>query len=159
MAHAMPGHILDHYAEGEVGTVSLSESQQAVRDFHRVMVGDHVAPESPIDIEQYNGELRCALIEEEAGEFRSAWEARDRLGMIDALCDLLYVTLGAAVQMGVDLDPFFHEVHRANMAKGEGPLRADGKKLKPPGWVPPRIAETFARLYPLSRASEHDGSH
>jgi len=35
--------------------------------------------------------------------------------MIDALCDLLYVTAGAPVEMGVELGPFFDEVHASNM--------------------------------------------
>lgn len=56
---------------------------------------------------------------------------------IDGLCDLLYVTFGTAVAMGIDLDPFFEEVHRANMAKLDGPKREDGKQLKPEGWQPP----------------------
>lgn len=41
---------------------------------------------------------------------------------------------------GVDLLPFFMEVQRANMAKKDGPIREDGKRLKPPGWQPPQIA-------------------
>src|SRR5581483_1475446 len=95
-------------------SVSLAESQQQVRDFHRLMIGDVVAPSFPVLLDDYNGDLRCALIDEEAREFRAAWEARDRIGMIDALCDLLYVTLGAGVQMGVEIEPFFKEVHAAN---------------------------------------------
>jgi predicted HAD superfamily Cof-like phosphohydrolase len=61
--------------------------------------------------------------------------------MIDALCDVSYVTFGAAVEMGVDLDPFFDAVHAANMKKLEGPVRADGKRLKPADWKPPPIQE------------------
>jgi predicted HAD superfamily Cof-like phosphohydrolase len=36
----------------------------------------------------------------------------------------------------VDGDAVFGEVHRANMRKLDGPRRADGKLLKPPGWQP-----------------------
>jgi predicted HAD superfamily Cof-like phosphohydrolase len=66
--------------------------------------------------------------------------------MIDALCDLLYVTYGAASAMGVDLAPFFKLVHEANMAKLSGPVRADGKRLKPEGWAPPDIAGLLAKI-------------
>lgn len=61
--------------------------------------------------------------------------------VIDGLCDLLYVTFGTAVAAGIDLDPFFNEVHATNMAKLAGEKRADGKQLKPEGWRPPRIQD------------------
>lgn len=56
---------------------------------------------------------------------------------IDGLCDLVYVALGSAVAAGIDLDPHFSEVHRANMTKLDGPKRQDGKQLKPEGWKAP----------------------
>ncbi|HZT95786.1 MAG TPA: hypothetical protein VFB34_03005 [Chloroflexota bacterium] len=127
--------------------MALGRAQSCVAEFHRRMIGPEVAPDEPVAPAAYNGELRCSLIEEEAQEFRSAWEARDRLAMVDALCDLLYVTLGAGVEMGVDLDPFFREVHRANMNKVGGPVRADGKQLKPPGWSAPDLDTVYRRLF------------
>lgn len=56
---------------------------------------------------------------------------------VDGLCDLVYVTVGGAVDMGLDLDPHFELVHDANMRKLAGPKREDGKQLKPEGWVGP----------------------
>lgn len=56
---------------------------------------------------------------------------------IDGICDLTYVALGTAVAAGIDLDPHWQEVQRANMAKLGGGMRADGKALKPVGWEPP----------------------
>jgi predicted HAD superfamily Cof-like phosphohydrolase len=58
---------------------------------------------------------------------------------IDGLCDLIFVCLGAAVTWGIDLEPFWQEVVRSNMAKVGGPVREDGKRLKPEGWTPPDI--------------------
>lgn len=52
----------------------------------------------------------------------------------------------ASQALGVDLRPFFLEVHRTNMHKLEGPKREDGKQLKPPGWKPPRLAAMYDRL-------------
>jgi len=127
--------------------MSLEQAQDSVRAFHLVMIGSTVTPHEPVRLDEYNGELRCSLIDEEAREFRAAWEARDRLAMIDALCDLLYVTLGAGVEMGVELSPFFDEVHAANMKKVGGRIREDGKQLKPEAWAPPDIAGVFSRLY------------
>jgi predicted HAD superfamily Cof-like phosphohydrolase len=45
---------------------------------------------------------------------------------------------------GLDLVPFFAEVQRANMAKASGPVRADGKRLKPPDWVAPDLNGVLA---------------
>jgi predicted HAD superfamily Cof-like phosphohydrolase len=87
----------------------------------------------------YRGDLRVKLIKEEAQEFADAWFARDAAEMVDALCDILYVTYGAANELGVDLEPFFREVHRSNMEKEGGSLRSDGKIMKPKNWLPPRI--------------------
>jgi predicted HAD superfamily Cof-like phosphohydrolase len=91
------------------------------------------------------------LIEEELEEFREAVAKSDVVEMIDALCDLLYVTYGAAVALGVDIDPFFDEVHRANMAKRGAGQRHDGKQLKPVDWKAPRIAELLESIYRSAR--------
>ena len=92
------------------------------------------------------GELRASLIEEEARETVEAIRAGDLVQTIDGLCDLLCVVHGAALEFGVDLDPFWAEVHKTNMAKAGGPAREDGKVLKPEGWTPPRIAELLRTL-------------
>ena len=58
---------------------------------------------------------------------------------IDATHDLDYVVEGTRLECGVDGAPIAAEVHRANMAKAHGPMREDGKRLKPEGWTPPDI--------------------
>lgn len=52
----------------------------------------------------------------------------------------------AAEGIGVDLRPFFREVHRSNMHKLRGPVRDDGKQLKPPDWKPPRLLAMYNRV-------------
>lgn len=91
--------------------------------------------------------IRYDLIREEAAEFKQACKDQDLLEAIDALCDLLYVTYGAAVAMGIDLEPFFEEVQRANMEKTNGPKREDGKQLKPEGWYPPDHEQVYTNTY------------
>jgi predicted HAD superfamily Cof-like phosphohydrolase len=56
------------------------------------------------------------------------------------MADLDYVVEGTRLEFGIDGEPIAAEVHRANMAKTEGPVAPDGKRLKPPGWTPPDIA-------------------
>jgi predicted HAD superfamily Cof-like phosphohydrolase len=57
----------------------------------------------------------------------------------DGLCDLDYVVEGTRLEFGIDGGPVLEEVHAANMRKTDGPIREDGKRLKPPGWVGPDI--------------------
>ncbi|MBI3972280.1 MAG: hypothetical protein HY332_13425 [Chloroflexi bacterium] len=122
----------------------MTKEQAMVAEFHRLFglsAPDH------LDAESYPGELRVRLIQEEADEFAEAVQVGDVPEMIDALCDLLYVTYGAAVALGVDLEPFFQEVHRANMAKVGGHRRADGKWLKPANWQAPNIEGILRKRY------------
>ena len=122
----------------------MHKVQSQVRDFHRAM--GLPAPGAVTPLTREGARLRFDLITEEFGEFARAVGDPDApasfvsnvtTDQVDALCDLLYVVYGTAVQMGIDIEPFFELVHEANMKKGPGPMRADGKKLKPDGWQPP----------------------
>ena len=119
----------------------MHEAQRDIIDFHRVVVGipdyDTPAIRRP--------ELRAELIREEAAETVAAILRGDLLEAIDGMCDVLAVVYGTAAEFGIDLAPFWDEVHRSNMAKAGGPVREDGKRLKPPGWTPPDIAGVLAR--------------
>jgi predicted HAD superfamily Cof-like phosphohydrolase len=119
----------------------MSDMQQMVMEWHRKF--DIVISGTP---QIRRASLRCELIREEAAETIEAIERGDLVEAIDGMCDLLYVTFGAAVEFGVDLTPFFAEVHRTNMAKEGGSTRQDGKFIKPEGWQKPRIAEMLAEI-------------
>lgn len=96
---------------------------------------------SPVDA------LRIGLILEETGELATALGNRDFVETADALADLLYVVLGAAVTYGIDIGPVWAEVHRSNMAKFPGGVAlrdASGKIQKPPGWKPPDVGKIMA---------------
>ena len=129
----------------------MTKEQAMVAAFHRQF--GLTAPDN-VDLERFPGELRVRLIQEEADEFAAAVRERDLPEMVDALCDLLYVTYGAAVALGVDLEPFFAAVHEANMAKHGGYRRADGKWMKPNGWQPPDIGRLLRERHGWGRASE-----
>jgi NTP pyrophosphatase (non-canonical NTP hydrolase) len=59
-------------------------------------------------------ELHVNLIHEENTELKEAANIYD---VADALGDLLYVVLSAAVTYGINLKPVFDEIHRSNMTK------------------------------------------
>ena len=84
------------------------------------------------------------LIEEEYGELQEALEADDKLEQLDALVDILVVTMGAIRAAGWDGAGAWEEVMRTNFAKidpetGKVRKREDGKVLKPEGWQAPRL--------------------
>lgn len=90
--------------------------------------------------------LRERLINEEAKEFAYAQVGGNPVTVADAIADLLYVTLGAAVAWGIDIEPVFEEVHAANMRKFDGGhRREDGKWMKPLDWVGPDLASILRR--------------
>lgn len=98
---------------------------------------------------KFPAELRLKLIREEVDELTDAIEKKNWIEVVDAICDLLYVTYGAASALGVDIEPFFAEVHRSNMAKlgddGKPIRREDGKVLKPLTWTPPDLMSILRR--------------
>lgn len=85
--------------------------------------------------------LREELILEEWIELRQAVGLTD---IADALGDLLYVVIGAALEYGLPLPEIFAEIHRSNMTKlgadGKPVLREDGKVLKGPRYDAPCLA-------------------
>ena len=92
--------------------------------------------------EQYK--LYINLIEEEFKELKEAIDAGDIVEQLDALEDILVVTIGAIHSAGMDGEGGWKEVMRTNFAKidketGKVRKREDGKVLKPLGWTPPDL--------------------
>lgn len=92
--------------------------------------------------DQFN--MYLGLIEEEAEELNQAIRNQDRVEMLDALVDILVVTIGAIHSAGFDAEGAWKEVMRTNFAKidpetGKVRKREDGKVLKPLGWTAPDL--------------------
>ena len=92
--------------------------------------------------EQYK--LYINLIEEEFKELKEAIAAGDIVEQLDALEDILVVTIGAIHSAGMDGEGGWKEVMHTNFAKidketGKVRKREDGKVLKPLGWTPPDL--------------------
>lgn len=89
--------------------------------------------------------LYCDLIEEEYNtELKAAIANNDKVEQLDALIDILVVTVGAIHSLGANGEAAWKEVMRTNFAKidpttGKVRKREDGKVLKPEGWQPPDI--------------------
>jgi predicted HAD superfamily Cof-like phosphohydrolase len=61
--------------------------------------------------------FRMSLIDEEVGELKEALKNKDRIEVIDALADILFVVYGAGVAFDIDLDKAFDIVYESNMSK------------------------------------------
>ena len=93
-------------------------------------------------VSQYNMYLN--LIDEEHTELKEAIQANDQVEQLDALIDILVVTIGAIHSAGFDGEGAWKEVMRTNFAKidpetGKVRKREDGKVLKPEGWTAPDL--------------------
>jgi len=83
------------------------------------------------------------LINEEHQELLEATLTEDPVEQLDALIDILVVTIGAIHSMGADGEGAWREVMRSNFSKvgedGKVRKREDGKVLKPIGYSPPDL--------------------
>jgi predicted HAD superfamily Cof-like phosphohydrolase len=116
----------------------VNKMQQQVVTFHRGMgqpVGHRARPlpqdRIPVRVElireEFIDELLPALgvILTDDGEIKLTGAEQDVVEVADAAIDILYVTFGLLVEMGVDAEALFDEVQRSNMSK----FGADGKPI------------------------------
>ena len=93
-----------------------------------------------------NYKMYLGLIEEEVGELNDAVADDDTVEQLDALVDILVVTMGAIRAAGWDGEAAWKEVMNTNFAKvdpttGKVIKREDGKVLKPEGWKAPELSQ------------------
>ena len=93
-----------------------------------------------VNLDQYA--LYLNLIREEVQELE---DSRLPVTDLDAMIDILVVTIGAIHSMGADPEGAWNEVMRSNLAKidpdsGTVLKREDGKVLKPEGWTAPELS-------------------
>lgn len=144
----------------------MNKMQQMVKDFHEKFgLAINYKPTMP---EMKTRMLRLRLIMEEITELAMAFDiaiqdvnlfdfdvsinpySRDMSNIVqatDAVGDLLYVVIGTAVSMGIDIDKVFEEIHRSNMSKvwrGIGVVKdAFGKVIKPVDYSPVNLTEAL----------------
>lgn len=117
---------------------------QMLEEFHQKF--------APFDGDEFEDQgkraLRQDLLLEEFTEYLDAESINDKVGIADALADMIYVIFGTAAAYDIPLDEVIAEVHRSNMTKlgrdGVALRRADGKVLKGPNYEPPRIGEILS---------------
>jgi predicted HAD superfamily Cof-like phosphohydrolase len=105
--------------------------------------------------DQAQFDMYISLIEE---EFKELQEAPDDTETLDALIDILVVTIGAIHSMGADGEGAWKEVMSTNFAKidretGKVRKREDGKVLKPVGWTPPDLKPFLKKTHSFNKFS------
>jgi len=96
-----------------------------------------------------NYKMYLGLIAEEFDELQDAVLEDDKVEQLDALVDILVVTVGAIRAAGWDGEAAWREVMNTNFAKidaetGKVRKREDGKVLKPEGWKAPELEQFVA---------------
>ena len=106
---------------------------EAVRNWHKKFcVPIKNVPEIPAD----RVEMRHNILQEEVNELHEAMMAGNKEQTLDALCDIIFVVFGTALETGLAgcLPEAFDEVYYSNMSKldenGNPIVREDGKILK-----------------------------
>lgn len=89
-----------------------------VKDFHDlfglpIRSSPLISPSDDAD----TTELRLDLINEEVGELDHAIGEDDIVEVADALGDIMYVVIGAALSFGIDIQKVFDQIHTSNMSK------------------------------------------
>ena len=111
---------------------------EMMKEFHKTF--DVPISKEPKLINDNDFIRRLSLISSENGELNDAVRQKDIVEIADALGDLLYVVFGMAVEMGLDIDEIFKQIHKSNMSKAnaDGTVTKDvgGKIIKSANYKP-----------------------
>lgn len=86
--------------------------------------------------------MRHSFLQEELDELKQAIQEDNKVEIIDALVDIVYIALGTSNLMGFDFYKHWEAVHTANMSKERGikpgrEFTGGYDVIKPSGWVGP----------------------
>lgn len=123
----------------------MEKQIKQVREFREVFnIGANTVP-TLVPLEQAH--LHHKLLLEEVQEYKEAVDTHDIIEVADAITDIMYLAIGAAIHHGLSdkLEELFTEVQRSNMSKldanGKPIYRPDGKIMKSSLFSEPDIAK------------------
>lgn len=124
---------------------------QQVLEFHQTYRCPYYSkPQQLHHVKPERIDLRISLMQEELKETIDALKNSGLADIADGLCDLLYVVIGTAWEVGLGsvLEEMFAEVHRSNMSKlgldNEPIFREDGKVMKGPNFTKPDLVRIIS---------------
>lgn len=127
--------------------MDIRKMAQQVRSFQKA--SGQVVNKKPTDLEVKEVQLRYDLMREENIEYQDAGLSKNKVEILDACADQLYILLGTINAHGLQdlIGPAFELVHKNNMTKvgpdGKVLRNPDGKILKPQGFVPVDLTTLF----------------
>lgn len=127
--------------------MDIKKMLQNVRSFQKA--SGQIVNKKPTLIDIKEAALRYNLMKEENIEYQDAINDRNKVEILDACADQLYVLLGTINAHGLQdlIGPAFELVHKNNMTKvgpdGKVLRNPDGKILKPQGFVPVDLTTLF----------------
>ena len=127
--------------------MDIRKMAQQVRSFQKA--SGQVVNKKPTDLEVKEVQLRYDLMREENIEYQDAGLSKNKVEILDACADQLYILLGTINAHGLQdlIGPAFELVHKNNMTKvgpdGKVLRNPNGKILKPEGFVPVDLTTLF----------------
>lgn len=127
--------------------MDIRKMAQQVRSFQKA--SGQVVNKKPTNLEVKEVQLRYDLMREENIEYQDAGLSKNKVEILDACADQLYILLGTINAHGLQdlIGPAFELVHKNNMTKvgpdGKVLRNPDGKILKPDGFVPVDLTTLF----------------
>ena len=127
--------------------MDIRKMAQQVRSFQKA--SGQVLNRKPTILDAKEVELRFDLMREENIEYQDAGLSKNKVEILDACADQLYILLGTINAHGLQdlIGPAFELVHKNNMTKvgpdGKVLRNPDGKILKPQGFVPVDLTTLF----------------
>jgi predicted HAD superfamily Cof-like phosphohydrolase len=127
--------------------MDIRKMAQQVRSFQKA--SGQVVNKKPTTLEVKEVQLRYDLMREENIEYQDAGLSKNKVEILDACADQLYILLGTINAHGLQdlIGPAFELVHKNNMTKvgpdGKVLRNPDGKILKPQGFVPVDLTTLF----------------
>ena len=127
--------------------MDIRQMAQQVRSFQKA--SGQVVNKKPTNLEVKEVQLRYDLMREENIEYQDAGLSKNKVEILDACADQLYILLGTINAHGLQdlIGPAFELVHKNNMTKvgpdGKVLRNPDGKILKPDGFVPVDLTTLF----------------
>ena len=127
--------------------MDIRKMAQQVQSFQKA--SGQVVNKKPTTLEVKEVQLRYDLMREENIEYQDAALSKNKVEILDACADQLYILLGTINAHGLQdlIGPAFELVHKNNMTKvgpdGKVLRNPDGKILKPQGFVPVDLTTLF----------------